>query len=673
MIRSQNVIVDLRLLRTADNQRLIVPVFGRETLTLVRDRQEKAPKEGVVWYGKVANEPGSSVVLALVGQAVTGNIRTQKGRFLQIRYLGEGIHSIREIDQSKFPQEAQPVRPKPKPPGGAAADTCNTDPASDIDALVVYTAAARTGAGGVDAIESAIYLAVAETNQSYLNSQVTQHLRLAHFEEVTYTESGSINTDLDRLQDGADGFMDNVPTLRNTFAADTVSLITENAGACGLGFMMETVSNAFESAAYSVVKRTCATGNYSFGHELGHNMGADHDAPNATSTGPYPYNRGYVDTSPTAPATPWRTIMAYNGTPSSTRLQYWSNPNVNFPPGDPMGVSGASDNHQVLNNTALTVANFRCSSPGAANVWMKDTWNDTGAEPDPLTAAEPMWISPYIWARNSQDTNLTHQHQHENPQSGSTSWVYAKLHNGFNASTSGNLELYWANAAAGLGWPANWTLLATIPVASFAAHSTRVVEGQWNSVPGPGHFCLIARWVSPSDPMAVAETADINANVRGNNNIVWRNVNIVALPPDAEADAAFAIRNVDRARSAVSLFIGPPASEAGRSFTRYGQVAVRLDEALLRAWTRGGSRGKGFRAKGKTFLVSSPDGALFENLVLDPGAVGHVTLLFRRLAHTPAQTFLIDAIQLRGTEGRRADRGGVGGVRYEVHTEMPRR
>jgi hypothetical protein len=128
VIRSQNVIVDLRLLRSADNQRLIVPVFGRETLTLVRDRQEKAPKEGVVWYGKVANEPGSSVVLALVGQAVTGNIRTQKGRFLQIRYLGEGIHSIREIDQSKFPQEAQPVRPKPKPPGGAAADTCNTDP-----------------------------------------------------------------------------------------------------------------------------------------------------------------------------------------------------------------------------------------------------------------------------------------------------------------------------------------------------------------------------------------------------------------------------------------------------------------------------------------------------------------------------------------------------------------
>src|SRR5207245_639628 len=173
-----------------------------------------------------------------------------------------------------------------------------------------------------------------------------------------------------RLQNGGDGFMDNVQSLRNSFAADVVALITENGGGfCGLGYMMNPVANTFESTAYAVVARSCATGNYSFGHELGHNMAADHDWPNASSSGAYPYNKGYVNTTPTAPATPWRTIMAYNGTPSSTRLPYWSNPNVNYPPGDPMGVAGGSqpsDNHQVLNNTALTVANFRCSSPAAS-------------------------------------------------------------------------------------------------------------------------------------------------------------------------------------------------------------------------------------------------------------------------------------------------------------------
>ena len=38
-----------------------------------------------------------------------------------------------------------------------------------------------------------------------------------------------------------------------------------------------------------------------------------------------------------------------------------------------------------------------------ANVWMKDTWDDTGAEPDPAQNNEVMWKSPYIWIRNSQD------------------------------------------------------------------------------------------------------------------------------------------------------------------------------------------------------------------------------------------------------------------------------
>jgi len=181
-------------------------------------------------------------------------------------------------------------------------------------------------------------LAVAETNQSYLNSNINQKLRLAHVEEVSYTESGVFGTDLTRLQNGADSFMDNVQTLRNTFAADTVSLITETGDACGLGYFMSTVSNSFESSAYSVVRRSCATGNYSFGHELGHNMGADHDVANAPNPGAYPYDHGFFNTSPTAPATPWRTVMAYQTVPASTRVQYWSNPSVNFPiGGDPMG------------------------------------------------------------------------------------------------------------------------------------------------------------------------------------------------------------------------------------------------------------------------------------------------------------------------------------------------
>ena len=116
-------------------------------------------------------------------------------------------------------------------------------------------------------------------------------------------------------------------------------------GTVDLGMSGRTVGNAFESCAFSVVRRSCATGNYSFGHELGHNMGATHDWY-PMDVGAYPYSHGFVKVTPTAPAMPWRTVMAYRdeclaaGLPDCTRVQYFSNPNVNYPVGgDAMGVA----------------------------------------------------------------------------------------------------------------------------------------------------------------------------------------------------------------------------------------------------------------------------------------------------------------------------------------------
>jgi len=125
--------------------------------------------------------------------------------------------------------------------------------------------------------------------------------------------------------------------------------------------LMSTVSSSFSRSGFSAVSRRCAIGNYSFGHELGHNMGARHDVYVDSATTPYAYAHGY--TYPAA-ASPWRTVMAYDdackavGT-SCTRIPYWSNPSLSRG-GAAMGDSTA-DNHQTLNNTAYTVANFRAS------------------------------------------------------------------------------------------------------------------------------------------------------------------------------------------------------------------------------------------------------------------------------------------------------------------------
>ena len=189
-----------------------------------------------------------------------------------------------------------------------------------------------------------------------------------------------MRTDLTRLTSSTDGYMDNVHSLRSTYNADTVIMIVESTQYCGIAWLMANVNSTFESHAFSIVASQCATGYYSFGHELGHNMGARHDwYVDDDLNSPYSYNKGYVNVHDQ-----WRTIMAYNSECSDrgfncNRLQYWSNPAVSYG-GDPMGVSiGTStacragdlghpscdaDNRQTLNNTAYNVANFRVSSSG---------------------------------------------------------------------------------------------------------------------------------------------------------------------------------------------------------------------------------------------------------------------------------------------------------------------
>lgn len=82
-----------------------------------------------------------------------------------------------------------------------------------------------------------------------------------------------MDLDLNRITANGDGYMDEVHTLRNTYGADLVQLVVETGGYCGLGWFMSPVSTSFESYAFSVVLRDgCMTGNYSSGHEFGHNQ-----------------------------------------------------------------------------------------------------------------------------------------------------------------------------------------------------------------------------------------------------------------------------------------------------------------------------------------------------------------------------------------------------------------
>src|SRR5262249_29984307 len=220
--------------------------------------------------------------------------------------------------------------------------------------------------GGTAAIQNKIQLAVAEANDGYVNSGVLVNMTLVGTMEVAYTESGSLDTDLNALQSGA---IAGVAAARNSLGADLVSMWIDflgmSGGVVGLGFQLDPpINSSFAPYAYSVVEGYWAPGpGYAFAHEMGHNMGAAHDRAHASAGGAYSYSYGLQH--PGSPA--FRTIMAYPCSGNCPIINYWSNPSVLYQ-GAATGIDDASasaaDNAHTLNNTRTIVAAFKAASSG---------------------------------------------------------------------------------------------------------------------------------------------------------------------------------------------------------------------------------------------------------------------------------------------------------------------
>lgn len=365
-----------------------------------------------VWVGKHTDAaPGSAAaaeeesVLVIRNGKVTGTVR-HDGKLYRIRAGADGSHGVAEIDQGAFPRDHVEAEYKqqlahsmaaPMPAMTATASTTATPmllASPVIRVMVHYTPRARNSTSDMAAL---IDLAIAETNQGYINAGVNARVELAHSAPVNYTESGSNSTDRSRYGDVDDRVMDEVHAQRNTYAADVGVLMTEGNSGCGNGTI-----HASATSAFVAVTADCATGNYSFGHELGHLFGARHNPEEDSSTTPYAYGHGYL-----SPNRDWRTIMAYDCSNGCRRINWWSNPAVTRN-GVAMGTTTRSNNARVLNERAAVLAGFR-AAPAGTGVSVTNTSDYTIPDNSTTGVSSPVSVTTTGSAGTvTVDVNIIH-------------------------------------------------------------------------------------------------------------------------------------------------------------------------------------------------------------------------------------------------------------------------
>jgi hypothetical protein len=376
VVRNRAVMIDFELmdqLSVTDGGRVALNLFGDVRLVATLDTKETGKFAKAIWLGTLEGVQHGTVTLSLGDGIMVGSVNAPGIGFYRIVFLGDGVHAVREID----PERSAPCKGGVLPPDQSQLQVprgwpeAPMDDGSVQDVLVVYTQDARAAVGGTAAMHIMIDQAVIETNQGYNNSLVVPDMRLVGVAEVSLVESGDTNIDLARLRNPSDGFIDEVHEIRDAVCADLVCLIVDTGEICGRAYIMTSLSPTWEAWAFSVVRDDCATSpDYIFGHEIGHNQGCDHDrgAPSGGRLYTYSWGHKWIGDS----MTQWRSVMAY---PPGTRVNHYSNPDVmhdGSQTGVPIGHPNEAHNVATINNSSLTVSNFRESTTDVV-------WVDFGA------------------------------------------------------------------------------------------------------------------------------------------------------------------------------------------------------------------------------------------------------------------------------------------------------
>lgn len=240
------------------------------------------------------------------------------------------------------------------------------------------------------------------------------------------------------------------------------------------------------------------------------------------------------------------------------------------------------------------------------NLYIKDNYGDTGAEPNESTGR--YWDSPSIWVRN-QDDGIEKHETVSYIGSGTKAYVYVKIHNRGKeviGGTGRSLDVYWAFASTAVGnktWLGQETYtdyktggyVGRTDIGAIEPGDSAVVKVEWKLPGNPFfntgnlQFCIGVKMdgkIQPISPTYSITNQPPLINPLGRRCDAIKSVSVVKPANGPSGEMAF-VRNISLTNKTYSLSLVPRTAR-DVSLLSSANVELEPDASLFALWKNGG-------------------------------------------------------------------------------------
>ncbi|MEN8219207.1 MAG: L-type lectin-domain containing protein, partial [Pseudomonadota bacterium] len=292
------------------------------------------------------------------------------------------------------------------------------------------------------------------------------------------------------------------------------------------------------------------------------------------------------------------------------------------------------------------------------DVWIADSKRDAGAEPNKVSRR--FWLSPGIWPRNKKDGI----NKYQNVELGQDNYVYVRAKNrGTLTASNTTVEVYRSIPSLGNRWPKGWKLVGKANIDTIEPNAYQDIAIRWDKdeIPKPGHYCFYVRLLNDDDPMTSKERGDSLVNTRSNNNIAWRNFNVVDLLKNVTDEFEVTVHNTKDEDANIDLAF----EEEDNLLDNEGAgLVVDLGE-LFERWDTAGAEGTNIKSMGGTKVKLLKTPAKLTGISMKPAESQNIKMRLEALNPMPGEG-TVREYQFSTQEW--VDGELVGGVDYALMT-----